>query len=101
MRALLLLEGILLALWLPPAWQQGLPPWGLLAAAPRLWWWRPLRIALPVLLGASAALHVMREVTTLPRHTLDEVFAAAPAFELPKSTFEGEGKLLVDLRAHP
>lgn len=65
MRGLLLLAGILLALWLPPAWQQVVPSWALLAVAPLLWW-RPLRILLPVLAGSALALQAVHNVTTLP-----------------------------------
>jgi tyrosyl-tRNA synthetase len=37
------------------------------------------------------------EVATLPRPLLEEVFATAPSSEMPRSAFEGGGKLLVDL----
>lgn len=64
MRSLLLLAGILIALWLPADWQR-LPAWYLAGALPLLLW-RPLRGGWPLLLGAAWALLAVGQATVLP-----------------------------------
>lgn len=65
MRSLLLLAGILAVLWMPADWQR-IPVWYLLPPLLPMLWWRPLRIALPALMGAACALHAVGQVTLLP-----------------------------------
>lgn len=60
MRSLLLLAGILLALWAPAEWRPA--PWWLLAGCVPLLLWRPLRPALVLVGGAVYALLVMRTI---------------------------------------
>jgi competence protein ComEC len=64
-RSVLLLAGILLALWLPAPAQGGLA-WCLGALLPLVLCWRRARILLPALFGAACALLISARVTALP-----------------------------------
>lgn len=65
MRSLLLLAGILLALWTPDAWQQALG-WCLAGALPVLLFWRLARPGLLLAIGAAYATLVAQPIMTLP-----------------------------------
>jgi competence protein ComEC len=65
LRSLLLLAGILLALWMPVE-RQGAMAWGLAGAIPVLALWRPVRPLLIAVGGAAYALLVAHRVAPLP-----------------------------------
>ncbi|MFO7325481.1 MAG: ComEC/Rec2 family competence protein [Pseudomonadota bacterium] len=65
MRSLLLLAGILIALWWPDGWPL-LPAWWLAASLLPVMALKPLRAAAPLLLGAAMALHAVARVEAKP-----------------------------------
>jgi competence protein ComEC len=82
-RSLLLLAGILVALWMPPA-HQPLLGWCLLALGLPLLAWRRVRPVLLAVAGAAGALLIVRQVTAPPALEAGErVLVHARVLDIP------------------